>query len=62
VCLELPLAEARKSERHVQLLDRTLEKLEERTGHKLPEGFNPDVTIHMPTLDPIIVRLSTDIC
>ena len=62
MCLELPLSEARKCETHVQLLDRTLEKLEERTGHKLPEGFNPDVTIHMPTLDPIIVRLDPILC
>jgi hypothetical protein len=62
VCLDLPLAEARKDEKHISRLDNTLEKLEERTGHKLLEGFNPDITVNRLTLDPVIVRLNTEEC
>lgn len=59
VCLDLPLTEARKNSKYIECLDHTLEKLEERTGHIIPEGYNPSVRASMPTLDPIVVRTTT---
>lgn len=41
--------------RSVKDLARVMEALEERTGGRIPDGYDPRISISRPTLDPIIV-------
>lgn len=55
ICLSLPLSEANEDEQHVACLQETLEKLELEIGMKIPDGFDPKMKVHRPSLDPVIV-------
>jgi hypothetical protein len=55
ICLDLPLHQARESEQHLQCLQETLEKLELEIGMIIPNGFDPKIKVHRPSLDPVTV-------
>jgi hypothetical protein len=55
ICLDLPLHQARESEQHLRCLQETLEKLELEVGMIIPNGFDPKIKVHTPSLDPVIV-------
>jgi hypothetical protein len=55
ICLDLPLHETRESEQHLRCLQETLEKIELEIGMIIPNGFDPKIKVHRPSLDPVIV-------
>ena len=55
VCFDLPLEEVRMNTRGAEDLDGVMEALEERTGRRIPDGYDPRISIARPSLDPIIV-------
>jgi hypothetical protein len=55
ICLDLPLHQGRESEQHLKCLQETLEKIELEIGMIIPNGFDPKIKVHRPSLDPVVV-------
>jgi hypothetical protein len=56
ICFNRPLSDTQKNSQDTAYLDQTLRKLEARTGSDIPEGFDPEIPVFRPTLDPVKVR------
>lgn len=56
ICFNQSLTKTQEDPQHSTYLDQILRKLEARTGSDIPEGFDPDMSVYRPTLDPVKVR------